>query len=83
MCMYEIENGQTRRQVTEMVKKSWIKMTDQILFKTDQERIGGIPFSPGISLHGEALNSALDSYRASACQRSGMYNLSSFSFVTA
>ena len=55
MYMYDIENGQTRRQVTEMVKRSWIKMTDQILLKTDQERIGGIPFSPGISLHGEAL----------------------------
>ena len=30
---YEVGYGQTQRQVTEMVKKSWIKMADQILLK--------------------------------------------------
>ena len=53
--MYEIGYGQTQRQVTKMVKKILDK-DDQILSKIiDQERIGGIPFSPGISSHGEAL----------------------------
>ena len=50
--MYDIGYGQTLIG-HQMIKKSWIKMADQILLKIiDQERIGGIPFSPGVSSHG-------------------------------
>ena len=38
-----------------MVKKILDKDDRPNPLKTDQERIGGIPFLPGMSLHGEAL----------------------------
>ena len=52
MYMYEIETGQTRRQSTKMVKD---KDDPPNPFKDRLGKDWWIPFSPGISLHGEAL----------------------------